>query len=93
MIALFAAENMKAWTTPVSFNLDLWILGKAEWNLQLYLVAVISAGIGLLIGIILMLKPYFRVRKTLARVRKEKKDAAQAETVTAKDTEAQAVQG
>ena len=92
LIALFVGQNMKAWTSPVSFDLDLWILGKTEWNLQIYLIILISAIIGLLIGIILMLKPYFRTRKLLARERQERKEAAQAEIPGVKDNQAQTVQ-
>ena len=92
LIALFVGQNMKAWTGLVPFNIDLWILGKAEWNLEIYLIILISAGIGLLMGIILMLKPYFRTRKLLARERHERKQAAQAEIPPEKDDQAQAAQ-
>jgi uncharacterized integral membrane protein len=93
LIALFIYQNMTAWTGTVPFNINLWILGKTEWILELYLIILISAIIGLLIGVILMLKPYFRVRRTLARERQERKEAAQAEIPPAKDNQAQSVQG
>jgi uncharacterized integral membrane protein len=91
-IALFIGQNLKAWTGPVSFNLDFWVLGKTEWNLELWVIILIAALIGFLLGAILLLKPYFKVRRALARERQDKKAAAQAEILPAKDDQAQASQ-
>jgi hypothetical protein len=92
LIALFIGQNLKAWTGPVSFNLDLWILGKTARSLELYVIILISGIIGLLIGLMLLLKPYFRTRKMLARERQEKKQAAQGEIAPVKESPAQATQ-
>jgi len=92
LIALFVGENIKAWFAPITFNLDLWILGKTEWSMELYTIIFFSAIVGLLIGVLLMFKPYFRMRKTLARERKERKEAAQGEIIQVNDTQAQASQ-
>jgi uncharacterized integral membrane protein len=91
LIALFIGQNLEAWTHKVAFNLDLWILGKLHVELELYLIILISALIGFILGVLLILKPYFKARRTLARERQAKKEAALVEA-PAKDNQPAAAQ-
>ena len=77
-IAIFIYENMQTWTQPVSFKLNLYFFQtnpESPPSLQLYPVILISALAGFIVGLALLLRPYFRTRRLLKRERQEKKQA------------------
>jgi uncharacterized integral membrane protein len=74
LIGIFIYQNMQTWTQPVSFKLNLYFY-QTNPSLELYPVILLSALIGFIVGIALMLKLYFRTRRLLKRERQEKKQA------------------
>jgi uncharacterized integral membrane protein len=76
LIAIFVYENMKTWTQLVSFKFNYYFNENRDTaSLKLYAVILISASVGFVIGLALMLKPYFRTRRMLKLERQEKKQA------------------
>ena len=74
LIGIFIYQNMQTWTQPVSFKLNLYVY-QANPSFELYPVILLSALVGFIVGIALMLKPYFKTRRLLKRERQEKKHA------------------
>ncbi|MGO8943161.1 MAG: lipopolysaccharide assembly protein LapA domain-containing protein [Syntrophobacteraceae bacterium] len=72
--AIFIYQNIQTWTQPVGFKLDLYLY-KINPELKLYPVILLSALGGFIVGLALMLKPYFKTRRLLKRERQEKKQA------------------
>lgn len=72
LIVLFVWQNMETWGSAANFKLDLY-LSKAAFSLQIYALMFLSALAGFLVGILVLLKPYFAARRTLAQERKAKK--------------------
>src|SRR5208337_238577 len=83
LAALFIYQNMPTWTQAVGFKLNLGFFqtDPAGAQLELYLVILLAGLCGLIVGLALMLKPYFRVRSLLKRERMEKKQAEEADTL------------
>ncbi len=74
LIAIFIYQNMQAWTQPVSFKLNLYAY-QTNPSFELYAAILLSALCGFIVGIALLLKPYFKTRRLLKRERQEKKQA------------------
>ena len=74
LIGIFIYQNMQTWTQPVSFKLNLYVY-QTNFGFELYSVILLSALCGFIVGIALMLKPYFKTRRLLKRERQEKKQA------------------
>jgi uncharacterized integral membrane protein len=74
VIAIFISQNMQTWTQSVSFKLNLYFY-QTNPGLELYAVILLSALAGFIVGIALMIKPYFKTRRLLKRERQEKKQA------------------
>jgi hypothetical protein len=84
LAALFIYQNLPTWTQTVGFKLNLGFFQTDPAGgpqLELYLVILIAGLCGLIVGLALMLKPYFRVRRLLKRERIEKKQAEEANTL------------
>ncbi len=83
LAALFIYQNMPTWTQTVGFKLNLGFFqtDPAGLQLQLYIVILIAGLCGLIIGLALMLKPHFKVRRLLKRERLERKQAEEANTL------------
>lgn len=80
LIALFIWQNLPTLTTQLSFKLDFFIAEPLLWTLSVYTLAIVTAAVGLVIGLAAMLKPLFTVRHRLAQLREEiGEKAAQAE--------------
>ncbi len=74
LIAIFIYQNMQIWTRAVDFKLNLHFY-QPNPSLEIYQVILLSALVGFIIGIALLLKPYFKTRRLLKRERQEKKQA------------------
>jgi len=71
VIGLFLWQNVPTFTTLLQFQLNLYIKEHLKWSLQVYTLLLIVGFLGFAIGIILMLRPYFNVRRLLAQERQE----------------------
>ncbi|MCK8603219.1 hypothetical protein [Desulfoferrobacter suflitae] len=72
VIGLFFWQNVPTFTTPLPFQLNLYIKEHLQWSLQVYVLLVLAGFLGFAVGIVLMLRPYFNVRRMLAHERQEK---------------------
>jgi hypothetical protein len=72
--AIFIYQNIQTWTQPVGLKLNLYLY-QINPELKLYQVILLSALGGFIVGLALMLKPYFKTRRLLKRERQEKKQA------------------
>ncbi len=74
LIAIFIYQNMQTWTQPVSFKLNLYAY-QTNPSYELYTAMLLAALVGFIVGIALLFKPYFKIRRLLKRERQEKKQA------------------
>jgi uncharacterized integral membrane protein len=89
-IGLFVYQNMQTWTQPVSFKLNLYFYQTnpaGPPSLDTYVVILLSALVGFIAGMALLLKPYFKTRRLLKRERQEKKQAQEEYTMRLARTE------
>lgn len=78
LIGIFIYQNMETWIQPVSFKLNLYFYQTnpdKPPGLELYPVILLSALGGFVVGLALLLKPYFKTRRLLKRERQEKQKA------------------
>jgi hypothetical protein len=76
IIGSFIYQNLGTWKSSADFTLYLYI-ERLNWSHQLYTIIAISAGLGLVLGILLMLKPYLKIRRILAGERQEKQQSVE----------------
>jgi|GEM_PF-1378510 len=76
IIGLFIYQNLATWKSSADFTLYLYI-EHLNWSHHLYTIIAISAGLGLVLGILLMLKPYLKIRRILAGERQEKQQSVE----------------
>jgi uncharacterized integral membrane protein len=74
LIGLFIYQNMETWRKLIDFRLDLYLL-KTDSQLQVYMIILLSAVLGFIVGLGSMIKPYFKTRRLLKSERSEKKQA------------------
>lgn len=72
LIALFIQQNLLVLTAPLSFKLSFYIAEPLLGTIEVYTLMLVSAAIGLLVGLLLMLKPYTNLRRRLAHEREER---------------------
>jgi uncharacterized integral membrane protein len=72
--ALFIYENLATFSSRVHFNLDLFIHEAFSWSHPLYAIILMSAGLGLFLGLLLLLRPLLRLRRSLAQVAGEREE-------------------
>ncbi len=72
ILALFIYQNMATFTVSHDFILDFKVRAPIKWSLQVYEILLISMGIGLFIGLLLLIKPWLNAKRALSRERKEK---------------------
>ncbi len=89
LISLFVWQNMETWLGPINFKLNLYFK-ELGFSLQLYIVMLLSALVGVLIGALAVLRSYFKVRRALALERQEKKQVQ--EPIPVKETTVEATQ-
>jgi uncharacterized integral membrane protein len=71
IIGLFLSQNASTFVSPLQFQLNLYIKEHLQWTLRVYTVLLLAGIAGLFLGIVLMLRPYFNVRRLLAQERQE----------------------
>jgi uncharacterized integral membrane protein len=72
-IGLFVFQNMETWKQSVSFKLNLYFNeGHDTQSIEQYIVILLSALIGFIIGLALLVKPHIKTRRLLKRERQEK---------------------
>jgi hypothetical protein len=72
LIAAFFWQNLHTFNTEQTFQLSLYFGQPMKWSHSLFALLGISGAIGLLVGILVMLKPLMSVRKKLTGERQEK---------------------
>ncbi len=80
VIALFFYQNIPAFNSLLSFQLDLFIREPVKWEHYLYTLLLIAALLGFLAGFLLMLSPYLQQRRRLAAERLETQQASATES-------------
>lgn len=71
VIGLFIRENLLVFKKTLPFTFNYYIGEPASWTHSLYSILLFVGILGFLLGIFLMLKPYFKARRLLARERQE----------------------
>jgi hypothetical protein len=74
IIFVFIKQNIPAFTTRVSFTLDLFIREPVNWEHSVYGLIIISVFVGFVAGSLILLRPYMQTRRMLAEKREEKKE-------------------
>jgi uncharacterized integral membrane protein len=72
LIAAFIYQNLSTFSAEQTFELSLYFGQPMKWSHSIYSLLGISAVIGFLVGIMVMLKPFLSARKKLAGERQEK---------------------
>ena len=72
IIAAFIWQNLPTFSAEQPFELSLYFGQPIKWTHSVYALLGISAAIGFVVGILVMLKPFLSVRKKLAQERQEK---------------------
>lgn len=72
LVGLFIYQNLPTFDSPVAFSLDLYIHEPFPWSHQLYTVIGFAALLGFILGTLLMLKPYLKLRRILFQTRQDK---------------------
>ncbi len=75
LISLFVWQNMATWKMAIPFKFEAPLLGHSAPNIELYLVMLFSAIIGFIFGAGMIMKPFLKARRNLARERKDKKES------------------
>jgi NADH:ubiquinone oxidoreductase subunit K len=94
-IGLFLFENIGTFTSPQAFLLNVtistWKWEILQFKIELYLILLLSAAIGFIVGMALMLKPYRKTKRLLAQEKKEKQPTLNAqEPITVEKSAAEA---
>ncbi|MDY0038719.1 MAG: hypothetical protein RBS57_00290 [Desulforhabdus sp.] len=76
IVGLFFWQNIPTFVRPLDFQLNLYIKEHLKWSLKLYSLLLLTGMAGLCLGLLIMLKPYFNVRRLLAQERQERQQLA-----------------
>ncbi len=68
-IGIFVIGNLSAFDTLIAFKLNLYVLD-VQWEHRVYTLMAIALGLGFLLGVLAMVKPYLKMRGVLKRERK-----------------------
>lgn len=72
LIGLFIQQNLGTFNAVQTFKLSLYFGQPMVWTLSVCSLLIISVVIGLVVGILIMLKPYMGLRRKLAQERQGK---------------------
>ncbi len=67
LIALFIQQNLGTFNAAQPFKLSLYFGQPMVWTLSIFALLTVSAVVGLVVGILIMLKPYTGLRKKMAQ--------------------------
>jgi len=87
IVGLFIWQNIPTFTSPLQFQLNLYIKEHLQWSLKLYSLLLLTGLAGLCLGLLAMLRPYFNVRRLLAQERQERQQPSPTEQQTPKAEE------
>jgi uncharacterized integral membrane protein len=71
LVALFFLQNTDAFAKMQEFKLNLFFGTPLTWEHSIFSLLAMSAVVGFVVGILVMLKPYLGARKRLAENRQE----------------------
>lgn len=71
IIGLFIWQNIPTFTTELPFRFNLYIKEHLAWTFKVYTLLVAIGLLGFILGIVVMLRPYFNVRRSLVKERQE----------------------
>jgi hypothetical protein len=74
LIGAFIYQNIPTFYAEQPFKLSLYFGQPLVWTHSVYSLLAIAGAIGLVIGILLMLKPLLNARRKLAQERQEKQE-------------------
>jgi hypothetical protein len=80
LIGAFIYQNIPTFYAEQPFQLNLYFGHPLVWTHSIFSLLAISAAVGFVIGILLLLKPYLNMRKKLAQERQEKQEVKPQET-------------
>ena len=66
VIVMFFKQNIPTFVKLQDFSLNLYVAETVQWNLKLYVLLLIAAFIGFVLGFGIMLKFYLNTRRLLA---------------------------
>lgn len=69
LVAAFIWQNMPTFNTLQAFKLSLYFGQPMVWSFSVASLIITSLVVGLVVGILLMLKPYLGLRKKVAQER------------------------
>lgn len=72
LIGLFIQQNMATFNALHTFELSLYFGQPMKWTLSVCSLLAISLVVGLILGILIMFKPYMGSRRKLAEERQAK---------------------
>lgn len=75
IIGLFVYQNLATFNSSIPFSFDLFIREKLTGEFSLYSLLLLAGIVGVLLGVFLMLRPYFNVRRRLAQEKSNKEPA------------------
>lgn len=76
LISLFFYQNTPTFQTAIPFQYDLKIQEPMQWTHHLYTLLLVAGLGGFVLGVLVMMRPYFNVRRLLAQERQEKQALA-----------------
>lgn len=69
IVGLFVWENASTFLASQTFTLNLYVAEPFTWSLSLYLLLLLFALVGFILGLTLMLRPHLRTRKALKEIK------------------------
>ena len=72
MIGLFFWQNGATFRAFLDFSFDLYIREPLLWKQQLSTLLLMAGFLGFVVGLSIMLKPYFNARRLLAQERQQR---------------------
>lgn len=75
IIGLFIYQNSNEFQKPIMFSFNLYIHEVLTGSMSLYSLLLAAGIVGFLLGVFIMLKPYFNARRLLVQEKANKQPA------------------